>query len=114
MVGAADIGRVAASAMRDSSPPRVIELAGPRDYSPRDAARAFSAALVRPVTAVEIPESEWPSVLSPYGFSPRTIEAWRELFQGFNSGRVSFEQTPTTVRRGETGLEEAATAMIRT
>ena len=110
MVGAADIGRTAAAAMRDPSPPRLIELAGPRDYSPRDAAAAFTATLGRRVTPFEIPVSEWPSVLSPYGFSARTIEAWRELFLGFNSGRVSFEHT-STVQRGVTGLEEAATAM---
>ena len=84
---------MAAWAMRDPSPPRVIELAGPRDYSPRDAAEAFSVALGRPVTAVEIPKSDWPSVLSAFGFSPRTIEAWRELFRGFDSGLVSLRQT---------------------
>jgi hypothetical protein len=112
MVATADIGKTVASAMRDPSAPRVIELAG-GNYSPRDVATVFSAALGRSVVPVEIPESECSEVLSPYGFTRRTIEAWRELFRGFNSGRVCF-QTPVSVRRGQTTLDEVVAAIAQT
>ena len=111
MVGAADIGRMAAAAMRDRSAPRVIELTGPRDYSPRDAADACGAVLRGAVRAVAVPESDWSSILSRLGFSRRTIEGWEELFRAFNSGAVGFEGSSPTIRRGTTRLEEAVSDM---
>ena len=111
MVGAVDIGAAAAAAMRDPDAPRLVELTGPRDYSPQDAAAACSEALGRPVTAVEIPEAAWGSVLAGIGFSRRTIEGWRELFQGFNSGRIRFASARSKVERGMTKLEDVLPAL---
>jgi uncharacterized protein YbjT (DUF2867 family) len=92
MVSTADVGRVAAEAMLDGATGRcVIELAGPRPYAPTDAAAAFTKALGRPVTAIAVPEAQWPAALAQAHFSPRTIESWVELFRGFNSGLIGFE-----------------------
>lgn len=113
MVGAADIGRTAAVAMRDHSTPRVLELTGPCDYSPQDAGDAFGPEFGRLVRAVAVPETEWTSILMQLGFSRRTIEGWTQLFRAFNSGTVDFEGSAFTVRRGTTALEEAVSDMAR-
>lgn len=111
-VSATDIGRVLAGAMLDGGPDDgVIELEGPRAYSPNDAAEAFSKALRRPVRALAVPESDWPAVLKQTGFTDRTIEAWVEMFRGFNSGRVSFEGGHET-RTGKETLDDAIGALL--
>jgi uncharacterized protein YbjT (DUF2867 family) len=113
MVSTADVGRTAAGLMAGGDGEKVIELRGPDSYSPADAAAAFSKALGRPVRPVAVPEADWPSVLSGSGFSPRTIEAWAELFRGFNTGRIAFEHGEDVLRRGQTTLEEAVAAILR-
>lgn len=113
MVSAADIGHAAAEAMLDGDTVgRVIELAGPRPCSPNDAAAAFTKALGRPVTAVALPEAQWPAVLAGSHFSPRTIESWVELFGGFNSGWIDFEHGRSVVR-GRVSIDDAVGAIVR-
>jgi uncharacterized protein YbjT (DUF2867 family) len=110
MVSVADVGRAAADAMLDGGEPAVLEISGPRDFSPADAATAFAKALGRSVAALCLPEEQWPATLAQSGFSRRTIESWTELFRAFNSGRIVFEgRTP---RRGRVGIDEAARAMV--
>jgi len=111
MVSAPDIGALAARAMQDASLEGVVELQGPRDYSPIDAAQAFSKALGRPVQAVPVAEAEWASNLEKSGFSPRTIAAWSEMFRGFNSGAIGFERRGGEPLRGAVTIEEAARAI---
>jgi uncharacterized protein YbjT (DUF2867 family) len=112
MASAADIGRVAAQVLLDGdTAARVIELAGPRDCSPNDAAAAFTRALGRPVTAVALPEAQWPEVLAGSGFSPATIASWVELFRGFNSGWIDFENRASALR-GLIGLDDAVGAIV--
>jgi uncharacterized protein YbjT (DUF2867 family) len=112
MVSTNDVGRVAAEALLDGARgTRVIELAGPRLYAPNDAAAAFTEALGRPVAAVAVPEAQWPAVLTQAGFTPRTIEAWVELFRAFNSGVIRFEGRETE-RRGEVSLERAIAELV--
>ncbi len=69
----------------------VVELEGPQAYSPDDAASAFAAALGRPVKAIAVPEADWAPTLAKGGFTPRTIDAWSEMFRGFNDGTIAFE-----------------------
>ena len=112
MVAAADIGALAARSLRDASLSGVIQLEGPRTFSADDAARAFSAALGRPVAAVPVPEEEWGPNLEKSGFTPRTIAAWVEMFRGFNSGAIGFETRGTPPARGTVSLEEAVHAIV--
>jgi uncharacterized protein YbjT (DUF2867 family) len=112
MVAAPDIGALAARAMQDGSLAGVVELQGPRDCSPDDAAAAFSAALGRPVQAVPVAEAEWGANLEASGFSPRTISAWIEMFRGFNSGAIGFERRGAEPLRGRVPIEEAARAIV--
>jgi uncharacterized protein YbjT (DUF2867 family) len=114
MVAAADVGRVAADAMMEpGTSARVIELDGPGSCSPNDAAAAFSRALGRKVEAVPIPESQWADALTRSGFRSRTIEAWIELFRGFNSGHIVFEGDEAARRHGRVTLAEAVAEFVR-
>jgi len=112
MVAAADIGSLAARALQDASLSGVIQLEGPRPCSAGDAARAFAAALGRPVAAVPVPEDEWAPNLEKSGFTPRTIAAWVEMFRGFNSGAVGFEARGTPPVRGSVSLDETVRAIV--
>jgi uncharacterized protein YbjT (DUF2867 family) len=112
MVSAADIGRVAAEALLEpADAAHIIELDGPRASSPNDAAAAFAKVLGRPVAAVAVPESQWPAILRQNGFSDRTIEAWVEMFRGFNDGSINFEGAGTSLR-GQVPLDQAITTML--
>lgn len=111
MIAAADIGAAAARALLDGSRRGVIELEGPRPYSPDDAAIAFAAALGRPVSAIAVPEAGWAPSLAPGGFSPRTIEAWIEMFRGFNSGAIGFEKKSSPPLRGSVPIAAAIRAI---
>ncbi|MBC7901568.1 MAG: NmrA family NAD(P)-binding protein [Saprospiraceae bacterium] len=85
-----EIGRIAAEEMQEYTEGiKVRELAG-IFYSPNDVAESFSRVLGKPVTAVPVPEEQWLDILTTYS-SPRNAEIMYELFEGMNSGRLTFE-----------------------
>lgn len=113
MVSVTDVGEIAAAAMLDAGAgARTVEIAGPRDCSPDDAAAAFARALGRPVRVAVVPEAEWPAALRAWGFTPRTIESWVELFRAFNSGLVDFERAQPAAT-GAVTIEEAVGRIVR-
>lgn len=113
MVAAADIGRVAADLLIEGpGATDLVELHGPDDYSPDDAAVVFSELFCRPVSALPIPETEWPKVFRGSGFSETTVNAFCEMYSGFNSGLIAFEGTGVT-NRGAIGLSDALTALVQ-
>jgi len=107
MVSASDIGKAVAMAL--ISPPeqnQIIELHGPQDYSPVHAALAFSELLGNEIAAVEAAESTWPDVFRGNGFPPATVQAFCEMFHGFNDNTIVFEGNHITAR-GTTDLKTA-------
>ncbi|KQY15699.1 hypothetical protein ASE23_25560 [Rhizobium sp. Root73] len=112
MVSVADIGRVAGEQLlAGTDAPSLIELHGPKDYSPNDAAAALSELVGRPVEAVPVPDNQWSAIFAEAGFSPNAVEAFCELYRGFNSGHTAFESRGVTIR-GETTLLEALRDLI--
>ncbi len=112
MVSVQDIGRVAAELLMagpDAGP--LVELHGPRDYSPEDAADALSRLTGKPVVAVATPESEWGHMFRANGFSESAIEAFCAMYRGFNSGRVAFSDGNVAVR-GTIGLDEVFKVLV--
>ncbi len=104
----ADIaGTVARELQRTDS--RTVELAAARDYTPTDVADAFGAALDRLVTAQLIERDQWRHALSQFGFSQAAIGSWVEMWEGFNSGHISFEGAP---ERGQVTIECFATINV--
>nr|WP_295771616.1 NmrA family NAD(P)-binding protein [Rhodoferax sp.] len=113
MVSALDIGRTAASLIvANSGTRRIVELHGPQDYSPADAARAFSQQLGRPIQPVEDNYVDWSTSMINSGFPMTTVNAFVEMFAGFNSGLIAFEGTHET-RRGQTSLQDALSALLK-
>lgn len=112
MVAAADIGALAATALRDAALVGAVELEGPRERSPDEVAAAFGAALGKPVQAVPVPEADRGPNLEKSGFSPRTIAAWTEMFRGFNDGSIGFEKPAPLRLRGRVGIGEAVRAIV--
>ena len=106
MVSSIDIGRTAAEMLMSGAVgPHLVELHGPRDYSPIDAANAFSAALGKVITAVEAPRQSWAGAFEKNGFSSVTVEAFCDMFDGFNNDVIRVDGSGTT-QRGTVTLEQ--------
>jgi len=113
MVSVADIGdAVAECLMQPPANNQIIELHGPDDYSPVDAAHALSELLGKTVVAVEAPESIWPDVFRGKGFPPVTVQAFCDMFHGFNDETIVFEGNQPMVR-GRTDLKTALDTLLK-
>ena len=105
MVSTQDIGRVAADLLREEwSGVRIVELSGPRKYSPRDEAAGFAAALGHAVEAVEVPRTEWEQRFRKEGM--QHPEARMRMLDGFNEGWIDFEREGTEHRTGSVEFAE--------
>lgn len=114
MVSAVDIGRCAATLLREKPlKRRIVELHGPQDYSPLDAALALSEILGHKIEAVEDNDVDWSAIMLSNHFPQTTVRAFVEMFAGFNSGHIVFEGTQET-RRGEITLHDAISAILQT
>jgi NAD(P)H dehydrogenase (quinone) len=99
MVSTQDIGRVAADLLpEDWSGVRVVELSGPRKYSPQDEADGFAAALGHSVEALAVPRDRWePRFRSEGMLYP---EARLRMLDGFNEGWIDFQRDGAEQRKG--------------
>ena len=113
MISTVDIGRIAAGYLTAAARGRrVVELAGPEDYSPRDIAQAFSAALKKPVKLETHPLDAVIPALTAAGFTPDLARLFREMIEGVNSGHVAYEGKDATLRRGSVTAQEAINQML--
>jgi len=107
MVATRDIGKLAARLLQEKwKGVRIVELEGPRRYSPNDVAGAFEAVLGRKVVAQPVDRNEWPSIYQGWGFTPKSANATAEMVDGFNRGWIVFEEGEAEHSSGETSLEE--------
>ena len=112
MQSARDVGAAAAALMTEAGPDRrIVELHGPEEVSPDDAATALTAILGRPVTALAVPEAEWASRFRAQAMPERSVAGFCEMFRGFNNGLIVFEGKHET-RCGPTTLLEALKSMV--
>lgn len=112
MVAARDIGATAAELMLESRAGRhIVELCGPEDYSPNDAAAAFSRLLRRPVMARAVPREEWAGIFDAQGMPSKTVAGFVEMYEGFNCGLTAFEGTHDS-RIGSTSLAAALESLV--
>jgi uncharacterized protein YbjT (DUF2867 family) len=84
---------------------RVIELAGPREYSPRDVAEALGSVVGRPILAQQHADESMAAALSGTGINAEWARLFQELTQGINTGRVSWEGGGYPIWRGETDIQ---------
>jgi uncharacterized protein YbjT (DUF2867 family) len=90
-IGTADIGWVAAEALRagDFSGTVVRELSGPRDLTMIDVTRALGKAIGKPDLAyVRFPDDGYVEGLKSAGFAPDAARLFLEMAQAFNKGLV--------------------------
>lgn len=111
MVATADIGAVAADLIRqDWTGQRVVELEGPARVTPEDLARAFAAALGRPVRVQTVPRAGWEALFQDQGMrhpGPRM-----RMLDGFNEGWIAFRDDGRQALKGPTALDEVIAALV--
>jgi uncharacterized protein YbjT (DUF2867 family) len=113
MVSVVDIGRVAARYLVEpANGRRVVELAGPEDYSPRDIAKALAAALGKPVKLETHPVEAAVPTLAAMGVPESTARLFAEMLGGINSGHVDYEGAGAKFERGSLTAAEAIGEML--
>ncbi len=113
MVSTADIGKIAAECLIDPARGRrVVELAGPEDYSPQEIAQTFAAALGKPVKLETHPLDAVIPTFTTLGFSQDLAGLFREMIEGINSGHVAYEGKGATFKRGSVTAPETINQML--
>ncbi len=104
MVATEDIGRVAAELlMVTRTGAKVVELEGPRRFSPNDVAATFSKLLGNPVKMELVPREKWEDSFRAQGMTnplPRV-----QMLDGFNEGWIDFESGAAGNLKGKVELE---------
>lgn len=107
MVATVDIGGAAAAALLE--PPtgksQIIELAGPRDYAPRDIAAIVSKIVGQPVAAEAAPLEAVVPAFTSFGISADVAELFRQMYAGIVDGTVAYEGKGARHVRGATDAE---------
>jgi len=112
MVATRDIGLAAARLLAEGgSGKRVIELAGPHEYSPRDVAAALGRVVGKPIVVQQGPEEAMTAALMGAGMNAEWARLFQELTHGVNAGRVTWEGGHP-LWRGETDVEAVLTTLV--
>jgi uncharacterized protein YbjT (DUF2867 family) len=113
-VSAHDVGVAAADLLVNGTRARrsVVHIEGPRRYTAIDVAATLAALVGRPVSARELPRSEWLPVLVRAGLGESYARLVVELYDAHNSGRIDAERTAGEVRRGRTELHEVFSSLL--
>jgi uncharacterized protein YbjT (DUF2867 family) len=108
MVATRDVGAAAARALLEGPAGRrdVIELAGPRDYSPRGLAAVLARLLGRPVEPEHAPLEAVVPVFTGFGASPAFAEQVRLLYQGIRDGKADGRGHGVRALRGSVDAED--------
>jgi uncharacterized protein YbjT (DUF2867 family) len=113
MVASRDIGMTVARALLDGPRgTRIIELAGPEEVSPAQVAATLGRILGRTLNVAEVPLAATVPTLTSFGFSQSVAEGFREMFEGIENGKVSWEGAGAEAARGTTKLETQLRALI--
>jgi uncharacterized protein YbjT (DUF2867 family) len=112
MIATEDIGRVGAERLiAGGNGIKVVELAGPEEYSPEQAAVALSRILGKPVTAQQAPLSAVVPTFKSFGFSEEAAKLFEEMYAGFANGAIGYEH-PESLVRGTVTLSDALRRMV--
>ena len=111
-VATEDIGRTAAKLLVESAPKgmRIVELAGPKEYTLADAAAAIAKASGKPVGAVSVPIPAVVQSLVGMGASQELAEGMGELTDALNKGLLQFERIDV---RGTLSLDDKIKQFVK-
>jgi uncharacterized protein YbjT (DUF2867 family) len=110
MVATEDIGRSVAQLLVEGGKGKsVVELSGPKDYSPKEIATALSSITGKTVVAEEGPEAAIVGAMTSAGMNAHWAGLFAEMIHGVNTGHVAFEGGRARAIRGTV----AADAVLR-
>lgn len=111
MISTRDIGRTGAERlMAGGRGKQVVELAGPEEYSPEEAAAALGQILGKPVSTQFAPLSAVVPTFTSFGFSVEAATLFEEMYTAFAKGMIGYEH-PEQLVRGTVTLAEALRGM---
>ena len=112
MISTRDIGRVGAERLiAGGKGKQVVELAGPEEYSPNEAAAALSQILGTSVSAQHAPLSAVVPTFTSFGFSKEAASLFEEMYTSFSKGAIGYEY-PEQLVRGTVSLSDALRGMV--
>lgn len=92
MISTRDIGRVGAEQLvAGGKAKQIVELAGPEEYSPDQAAAALGQILGKPVTAQHAPLSAVVPTFKSFGFSDDAVKLFEEMYTSYSAGAIGYE-----------------------
>jgi uncharacterized protein YbjT (DUF2867 family) len=111
-VATRDVGTAAAHLLAEGgSDKRVVELAGPREYTPRDVAAAIGRIVGKPIEVQQAPEEAMAPALKGAGMNAEWARLVQELIHGLNANIVVWEGGHP-FWRGETDLEAVLSTLL--
>jgi uncharacterized protein YbjT (DUF2867 family) len=114
MVATADAGTIAARALLEGGKGRsVIELAGPRDYTPEDVAAALSRITGKPVALQQDPEDAMVRALMAAGLNRHWAALYQELTHALNNGHLAWEGDRARFIRGTTEIDTVLSRLVK-
>ena len=92
MVATQDVGAAAARLLAEGgNGTRVIELAGPREHSPREVAGAVGRIVGKPIDVQQLPDEAMTPALTGAGMNAEWARLFQELTHGLNANVVVWE-----------------------
>ncbi len=112
MVATADIGKTVAQLLLEGPPAgtRVVNLAGPTDYTLQDVAATLGKITNKSIAAVTVPPSAMIDALVGMGASRELAEMYGEMAAAIDAGKVVFEDDK--IVRGSTTLEQVLRGLL--
>ncbi len=107
MVSVEDVARTAVDLLlnpADSS--RVVELSGPREYSPKDIQNILEQDLNRKLALFHYSEKEWRKLWDKEEVDPEMIELLTETCNGLNRKKIKFSGNNVESRKGTVTMED--------
>ena len=96
MVSTDDVGQTVANTLEETwFGRRVIEVEGPRRYSPLDMAQSLAAVLEHDIETTAIPREQWAIRFVDEGMPADRTAPRIAMLDGFNSGWIGFEKRST-------------------
>jgi uncharacterized protein YbjT (DUF2867 family) len=113
MVATDDIGRTIAKTLAETwFGRRVIEVEGPRRYSPLDMAQSLAAVLEHDVETIAVPRGQWAARFVGEGVPADRTAPRIAMLDGFNSGWIRFEGGTTEHVSGRIPLGYVADELV--
>ena len=114
MVATADVGAISAKALLEGGKGNsVIELAGPRDYTPEDVAAALSRITGKPVAVQQGAEDAIVPTLMAAGMNRHWAELYQESTHSLNNGHIAWEGGRTRFVRGTTEIDTVLSRLVK-